>query len=159
MTQHTNHHIVGNTPRMSRRHFVIGQGRVLLASTEQGRFTAERDRDFYRVCRLIASSSRKPLTPREIVARAVNHPAPGYYVDYTYALRVLGNIGKMPRADAARASRGKWLELYDRCMEAMAAGAPGIGMALVDVLASGRASGFFISVSRGLRILRDAERR
>lgn len=153
----THHHVIVSS-RQPRRRFVISQGSVLLASTGQGRFSAERDRDFYRVCRLIASSSCKPLTQREIVALAVNHPAPAYYVDYDYALRVLGNIGKMPRDAAARASRGKWLELYDRCMAAMAAGAPDAGRALVDVLASGHASGFFISVSRGLRILRRAER-
>ncbi len=129
----------------------------LIASSDPTRFAAERRRDFVRLCRLIFRRSSAPMTQREIVAAALAHEAPGYYVDFAYALNVVNKVMDMPRNILSRYSRGKWLEIVDRCREEMASGrARDLPVALALVLSSGRASGFFLSPSTALRILQRA---
>ena len=129
----------------------------LIASSDPSRLGEERRRDFVRLCRLISRRSKQPLTQRDIVNQALAHEAPGYYVDYTYALRVIGHVMTMPRTVAARYGRGKWLEIADRCRNEMEARrADSLNHALALVLSSGRASGFFLSASTALRILQQA---
>lgn len=129
----------------------------LLASSDPSRLPAERRRDFVRLCRLIFRRSTRPMTQREIVAEALTHEAPGYYVDYDYALNVVGKVKDMPREVLARYSRGKWLEIADRCRAEMESGrAANLPVALALVLSSGHASGFFLSPVTALRLLQRA---
>lgn len=129
----------------------------LLSSTDPTRLSSLRSRDFVRLCNRIARSSGGALTQREIIGKALASEAPAYYVDYDYALRVTPQVMKMPREVAGRYSRGKWLEIADRCRAELASRrSKDLGAALVNVLASGRASGFFLSPSTALRILQRA---
>ena len=131
----------------------------LIASSDPTRLAEERRRDFVRLCRLIFRQSKAPMSQREIVSQALAHEAPGYYVDYTYALRVTGHVMTMPRATALRYGRGKWLEIADRCRRELDAGrATSLSHALALVLSDGHASGFFLSPSTALRILQRANK-
>ena len=94
----------------------------LIASSDPTRFAAERSRDFVRLCRLIFRRSRVAMSQREIIGAALAHEAPGYYVDYDYALRVVGKVMAMPPATVARYGRGKWLEIATRCRAELEAG-------------------------------------
>lgn len=126
----------------------------LVASTDPSRFARDRHRDFTRLCRLIFRRSKTPMTQRQIVEEALSHEAPGYYVDYTYALRVISNVMDMPDSVLGRCSRGKWLEITRRCRAELEGGrARDLGHALALVLSSGRASGFFMSPATAIRIL------
>ena len=132
----------------------------LIASSDPTRFAAERSRDFVRLCRLIFRRSRVALSQREIIGAALAHEAPGYYVDYDYALRVVGKVMAMPPATVARYGRGKWLEIATRCRAELEAGrADTLSGALALVLSAGRASSFFISPATALRILQRANTR
>ncbi|MCI9042928.1 MAG: hypothetical protein HFJ93_03325 [Muribaculaceae bacterium] len=132
----------------------------LIASSDPTRFAAERSRDFVRLCRLIFRRSRVAMSQREIIGAALAHEAPGYYVDYDYALRVVGKVMAMPPATVARYGRGKWLEIATRCRAELEAGrADTLSGALALVLSAGRASSFFISPATALRILQRANTR
>ncbi len=135
----------------------------LLATTDtpcSARFTAERDRDFLNLCRISVRRAEEPLTELELVRRVINSPAPGYYVDYDYALHLVPRIGRMSREEAARRSHGRWLEIYDRAREALAEGqAATMSAAIALVLSRGRASRFFISEGTALNILRQPDHR
>lgn len=131
----------------------------LIASSDLSRFPAERSRDFVRLCRLIYRQSVYPMTQSEIVAAALAHEAPGYYVDFAYALPIVRKAMVMPRETLLRHSHGKWLEIADRCRDELASGrARDLGHALALVLSSGHASGFFLSPSTALRILQRAHK-
>ena len=124
------------------------------------RFTAERDRDFLNLCRHVVRNSREPLSEAELVNRVIHGPAPGYYVDYDYALHIVPRIGRMSREEASRRSHGRWLEIYDRACEALAEGnAASMTAAIALVLARGMASRFFISEGTALNILHQPDHR
>lgn len=130
------------------------------ATRTSARFTAERDRDFLNLCRHAIRNSAEPLSEAELVNRVIHSTAPGYYVDYDYALHIVPRIGRMSRDEAARRSHGRWLEIYDRACAALNDGhAASMTAAIAYVLAGGRASRFFISEGTAINILRQPDHR
>lgn len=133
-----------------------GANHPLIATSDHPtmRFTAERDRDLRAVARLLVKSAAEAMTPAELADRTVHHTAPGYYADYDYAVHIVPRVMRMPREQAALRSHGKWLEIADRAVEALAEGkASNMSAAIAYVLGVGRASRFFISVATARRLL------
>ena len=109
-----------------------------------------RDRDFLRRCMALSRHvSTKGLSCREVAPKAAASPAPGYYISYDYALRIVGGgksaeiRGSMPR------QRNE--EIRRRVREITRKRGTSKGRALTMVLESG-ASRFFISPKRAERM-------
>lgn len=94
------------------------------------------------------------LDLQSIAAKVANSPAPRYYCNYSYALRML----YVYRSDRIKLKEGRrkalWAELNAKVDRKLAAGCPTVSDALADVLAGGGASQFFISPVTALNILR-----
>ena len=132
----------------------------LIASSDPTRFAAERSRDFVRLCRLIFRRSRVAMSQREIIGAALAHEAPGYYVDYDYALRVVGKVMAMPPATVARYGRGKWLRSPPAAAPNLRQGGPiRCRERWLGALGRTRIKVFFISPATALRILQRANTR
>lgn len=117
-----------------------------------------RDRDFLKVCRRIRENQGGArLTMRQVAGKAVKTEAPGYYVTFDYAyrmLRLLRNGRISP--DYNRIKIQQWEELrvkVDKVRKSY--GIRDDATALGLVLAGGRASRFFISQAYGLRLLKN----
>lgn len=118
------------------------------------RFAPYRDRDFLEICRQIVRDSNIHLTRRQIVERAILHPAPSYYADLDYALHVVPRVLRLPREEAEKFSHGRWLEVGLRARALVATGeCRNMTRAIETVITHGVASRFFMSVATGMHIL------
>lgn len=92
-----------------------------------------------------------------IAREIVNQPAPGYYVDYSRAVRYLKlyQRNSMPK-NLSTQKRRMWAEIFER-MEDTLRRHPRMTckQALARVLCEGDASSFFIEPPSAARILRD----
>lgn len=116
-----------------------------------------RDRDFLTVCRNIGRNCNgERLTSCRLVKRAVETAAPGYYVTFDYAYRMLRLLrnGRIP-AGYSRIKLQQWEEIRDKVDKVKTCyGMRDDATALGMVLAGGRASRFFISHDYALRLYR-----
>lgn len=116
--------------------------------------TQERNDDFLKAFRrelqLMHDAGERP-TVEQVLDRVLSGDAPGYYVSYQYARRVVGDLvergvvnrfnGKIRRFSR----RDMMLEIAVKCVERMERRGINLGRALTDVLAGGRASSWFMS--------------
>ncbi len=119
----------------------------------------QRRRDFLRACLRAEATERGPINIASIAHRAMHTPAPGYYVEFESARKVLYtyfSTGRLPAASPHR--RAMWLELIDR-VKARRDRGWNITDALQHVLTEGRASQYFIAESTACRELRSHHRR
>lgn len=115
-------------------------------------YVRERDRDLRQVAMKIARLHRARHPRRELrfdtlVKKAIQEPAPNFYLSYPYALRVLSEIerghGSWPRKPNARA---QMQALHHRVANFRARNPhKTLGYALQQVLTAGRAPRFFLS--------------
>lgn len=121
-----------------------------------------RDQDFKRECRRqtkLAFELGEIPAAREIVARAVRSSAPGYYLDYDYALTTLYRVrnGMRPRRQEKRLM---WDEIERKVNGIIASGEePTLASALNRVLADERASRYFITPGYGKKLYEQLRRR
>lgn len=121
----------------------------------------QRQRDFLRTCDSIIAKTA-PGTPgrdiRTIARQALRTQAPGYYVEFEYARKVLYTYfsrGTLPAG--SQSNRAMWMELIER-VNARHARGWNISDALNHVLCEGRASQYFIAESTACRQLRSHRR-
>lgn len=121
----------------------------------------QRRRDFLRACVRAKSelaTQQGKLSALAVARRAINTPAPGYYIEHEYARKVLYTYysrGTLPASTDQR--RAMWLELIDRVDHLREQGW-NVTDALSRVLAIGEASRFFIAESTAMRELRTHHR-
>lgn len=121
-----------------------------------------RDHDFKRECRRQTELAfERGETPRagEIVARAVRSEAPGYYLDYDYALTTLYRVrnGMKPRRQEKQLM---WDEIERKVNAVIDTGEePTLAAALNRVLADERASRYFITAGYGKKLYEQLRRR
>lgn len=122
---------------------------------------SQRRRDFIKACiretRAAAGTSQR-LTDTIIARRAMAGGAPGYYLEYDYALKVLYGYyaqGELPIATPHR--RAMWLELIAKVDELRNRGVS-VMQALNRVLSGATASRFFIAEATAVRELRNHRR-
>lgn len=121
-----------------------------------------RDHDFKRECRrqtALAFERGEMPQAGEIVERAVKSNAPGYYLDYDYALTTLYRVrnGMMPRRIEKRLM---WEEISRKVDAVLKAGQqPSIAAALNQVLADDGASRYFITPGYGKKLYEQLRRR
>lgn len=121
-----------------------------------------RDQDFKRECRRqtkLAFDRGEIPAAGEIVARAVRSPAPGYYLDYDYALTTLYRVrnGMRPRRHE---KRQMWEEIERKVNGIITSGdEPTLAGALNRVLADERASRYFITPGYGKKLYEQLRRR
>lgn len=119
-----------------------------------------RDNDFRRRCaeilREMETGGHAP-TLREVVAEAIETPAPSYYVSGVYAYE---KVLRMLREDAVPQGNTPrermWRELAERVAAERERKECTVARALSTVLNFRRPTGFFISEQEGLRIARGA---
>ena len=121
-----------------------------------------RDQDFKCECRRqtkMAFERGEIPSAGEIVARAVGCDAPGYYLDYDYALTTLYRVrnGMKPRRHEKRLM---WDEIEGKVNAVIASGEElTIAAALNRVLADERASRYFITPGYGKKLYEQLRRR
>lgn len=100
------------------------------------------------------------MVAREIVARAVESEAPGYYLDYEYALLTLYRMRNGMRA-RRRDKREMWDEIEGKVNAALeeSGGTISIATALNRVLAEERASRYFITAEYGKKLYEQLRRK
>lgn len=112
-----------------------------------------RNRDFVARCRILAADT--DLSQRQIVERAIAEGAPSYYVTFNYAYRRIRQwrSGSLPASTSPIRLR-QWEEIASRIDDKKCRN-PGMSdyTALCHVLASCRASRYFITPGYGLRLL------
>lgn len=90
------------------------------------------------------------VTVDRVIERVLEGEAPGYYVSYRYARRAVGDLiargvargnGKVRR----HSRRDMMMEIARKCVSRMESRGINAGRALVDVLASEKASAWFIT--------------
>lgn len=115
-----------------------------------------RDNDFRQRCLQIFRrhelDGRTP-TLRDVVATAIDSPAPCYYVSHIYAYDKLSRFRHSGRPPQGNAPRDRmWREIAAAVDAERAALGISYSAALANVLNFRRPSSFFISLSEGLRI-------
>jgi len=113
-----------------------------------------RELHFMESCRKVIQGHSGKLNAAEIARLGAAAPAPGYYLDFGYALRRLRmmNTGKyIPRRGTAAA---RWQELRNRVNDLCRRHGITDSDALMRVLAEGNASSFFLTPSSALRLYR-----
>lgn len=116
-----------------------------------------RDRHFRQACRrvILDLPAGASFTLDEIIERAIHSPAPYFYCTYEYALRMI-RVLRHGRIRLRRDRRlRQWTELSARCLELEEKRGMSLANALTHVLATGKASEFFISVVTGKRIFQN----
>lgn len=93
-----------------------------------------------------------------IVKRALAHPAPRYYVSYAVALNAMSRALAGKRVCKSPLREAMWREIAGKVQGRLDRGAPSIAIALSEVLAREKASGFFISPARALSIYHEEVR-
>ncbi|MDE6137449.1 MAG: hypothetical protein K2F97_08240 [Muribaculaceae bacterium] len=123
-----------------------------------------RDNDFRQRClQIFRRHELEGRTPclREVVVKAIDSPAPCYYVSHIYAYDKLSRFrhgAGMPRGNGPRDRM--WREIAAAVDAERAALGITYSAALANVLNFRRPSSFFISLQEGMRIAREAfERR
>lgn len=106
-----------------------------------------RNRHFLEACkrRMRTLGPNEEINLARLAYLAAMSPAPHYYCTYTYAMRMLRVLrhGRIPiRRDRRRAM---WEEINDKCTRYMERRGCNLPMALANVLATERASQFFIA--------------
>lgn len=120
-----------------------------------------RDRDFKRECRrqtALALERGETPTVADIIRRAVASPAPGYYLDYDYALTTLYRVrnGMIHRRAEKRLM---WEELTRKVDRLMSEGDhESMAEALNQVLADEGASRYFITPGYGRKLYEQLRR-
>jgi len=116
----------------------------------------QRDLDLTLAFRMVRNRYRgKRLTFGCLVALTLGSPAPGYYVDPDYALRMLAPLRRGGKAPGSEQKRKMWEELHRRATEAVARyGLDRYSDGVYRVLGAGGASRFFIARSTAAQILR-----
>lgn len=116
--------------------------------------TQERNEDFLKAFRrelqLLHEQNQSP-TVEKVLERVLSGDAPGYYVSYQYARRVVGDL--VERGVASRfkgkvrrfSRRDMMIEIALKCVDKMERRGINLGRALTDVLAGDRASAWFMS--------------
>ncbi len=115
--------------------------------------TKERNRDFAAQCRRIKRQAMKngeTLTEAQVVELAIESPAPGYYVDYDYALTRF--YRKQAKESKRELKRKMWGELRRKVEREMEERDACVADALHSVLAFQPASRFFIDKIQGQRL-------
>ncbi|MDE6310178.1 MAG: hypothetical protein K2L93_06915 [Muribaculaceae bacterium] len=121
----------------------------------------QRRRDFLRACEATVANAplhQRPATVESIVSRTVNSTAPGYYVEFDTARKVLYTYfsrGTLPATTPHR--RAMWQELAQRVDRYRERGWT-LTDALTRVLSEGSASSFFMAESTACRELRSHRR-
>lgn len=123
--------------------------------------TVSRDTDFMKACRRVIAESRGDgLTAADVATQAALMEAPGYYVGFDYARRMVRRIrrsGSMPWNGEGVGRR--WVEIVARMDGLKARYGIDDGDALARVLGEGRASSFFIQPASALRLYYRIRRR
>lgn len=115
--------------------------------------TATRNRHFMDACRTVIATATGPVTSGYIARKAAAMPAPGYYVSFDYALRVLRYMrrsGFIPRE--GKGAGALWRELCSKVTALQQRHRIPDSEALSRVLADGKASSFFIRPATALRL-------
>lgn len=115
--------------------------------------TSTRNRHFMDACRTVIATDTGPLTSGYIARKAAAMPAPGYYVSFDYALRVLRYMrrsGIIPRQ--GNGAGALWRELGCKVTALQQRHCISDSEALSRVLADGNASSFFIRPATALRL-------
>ncbi|MDE6080554.1 MAG: hypothetical protein K2G35_10890 [Duncaniella sp.] len=118
-------------------------------------FVDTRDRHFRAACRRIINElpAGETLTLDELIEKAIHTEAPHYYCTYEYALRMV-RVLRHGRLEVRRDRRHElWCELSARCQQLEEKKGWTLPHALSHVLATGRATQFFITPERARRIL------
>lgn len=120
-----------------------------------------RDRDFKRECRrqtALALGRGETPTVADIIKRAVSSPAPGYYLDYDYALTTLYRV-RNGMTHSRTEKRLMWEELARKVDQLMSQGShQSIADALNQVLADEGASRYFITPGYGKKLYEQLRR-
>lgn len=114
-----------------------------------------RNRHFLEVCKrkMRALGLHEEINLARLAYQASVSPAPHYYCTFTYAIRMLRVLrhGRMPiRRDRRLAM---WREINEKCDRYMASRECSLPQALANVLATERASQFFIAPATAHRLV------
>lgn len=124
------------------------------------KLTYRRDTDFMKTCRkVMQESGKKQLTTRKITEIASKMPAPGYYVTFTYALRVIRSMNNKKLHTKTDFASKRWEELKLRVNALTKRHNISDTEALARVLAQGGATSFFISPTTALRLYQRLRKR
>lgn len=115
-----------------------------------------RNRHFLRAAQRIVDSLSQdaPIDLSAIAAQVASSPAPAYYCNYLYALRMLYVIRKSNIKLREGRRKALWCELNDKVNALLARSGGSVAEALNTVLSRGRASQFFISPVTAANLLR-----
>ena len=123
---------------------------LLRCKKEEGPEISARDRAFLTACRKLGSTERgRKMSARELAHTAAKNPAPGYFITYDYALRILRGTEANERRGSEARRRNEEIRL--RVSRVAARRKLHAADALTHVLEGG-ASSFFMSPKRAERI-------
>ena len=119
--------------------------------------TMQRDHDLTLAFGRVRNRNRgKGLTFQRLVEQTLEGPAPCYYVDPEYALRVLSRLRRGGKVTGPALRRQMWEELHRRALAVMERyGLERYSDGVYRVLWAGGASRFFISQSTAEQVLRE----